>query len=57
LTVSDDLVAQLLSTTGPIGTLLALGFMWLRGQFAEIRTWRDGIESRLNNVEARQDND
>jgi len=35
----DDLAMQLLSTTGPIGTLLVGGFVWARGKLARIEEY------------------
>lgn len=36
----SDVAATIATTTGPIGTVLAIGFVWLRGEFRDIR--KDG---------------
>ncbi len=43
-----DLIQQLAATTGPIGTMLAIGFMWIRQRL-------NGIDLKLTAQDKRQD--
>ena len=53
--MSDELLAQLAGTTGPVGTFLLVFAVWVRSQFRELGTRLDGHERRLIQVEQRND--
>jgi hypothetical protein len=50
-----DAGVQLVTSALGSGSAIALLFVWLRGQFAQVRLRVDFLESRINNLEARQD--
>ncbi len=46
-----ELIQQLAATTGPIGTMLAIGFMWARGRFNAIDARDEVQDKRIEKLE------
>lgn len=49
--MSDELLLQLLAGTGPIGTLVVVSAVWVRGEFRQLRTILKNHESRIRRQE------
>ncbi len=50
--MSDDIVAQIAGTTGPLGTVLVAFWFWLRGELRELKRSVDHHDDRLSKLEA-----
>jgi hypothetical protein len=52
--VSLEVLTQIASTTGPLGTLIILGGWWARGQFQEVRRTTKTNRKRIVRLERKQ---
>lgn len=46
-----EALQALLTTTGPLGSIQAVGFFWLSMKFRDLHTRIDALEKRIEKVE------
>ncbi len=51
--VTDEVLTQLASSTGPLGTLILVLAVWIRGQLREVTLRLDATERRIIHLEER----
>lgn len=52
-----EAVTQVATSTGPLGTAIAVLYMWMRGQFRELRLLGRSRDRRLSRLEGVEQDD